>query len=78
VGERRTVEVHTECWWGNLRERDRLEVLGVVGRIILKCILKKYIGTTWTGLIWLRIVGGEDHCLGGQVNTLEYYTAVIN
>jgi len=27
--------VHTEFWWGNLRERENLEGLGVDGRIIL-------------------------------------------
>jgi len=27
--------------WGNLRERDHLEDLGVNRKVILKCILKK-------------------------------------
>jgi hypothetical protein len=39
-------EVHTGFWWGNLRERDHLEDLGINGRIIFKCISKL--------LIWLR------------------------
>jgi hypothetical protein len=30
------VEVYTEFWWGNLRERDPLEDPGVGGRIILR------------------------------------------
>jgi hypothetical protein len=29
-----TGEVHTAFWWGNLRERDHSEELGVDGRII--------------------------------------------
>jgi hypothetical protein len=29
-------EVHKRFWWGNLRERDHLEVLGVDMSIILK------------------------------------------
>jgi len=29
-------EVHTGFWWGNLRERDHLEDLGVDRRIILR------------------------------------------
>jgi hypothetical protein len=28
-------EVYTECWWGNLRERDHFEDPGVDGRKIL-------------------------------------------
>jgi len=28
-------EVYTECWWGNLRERDYLGDPGLDGRIIL-------------------------------------------
>jgi hypothetical protein len=34
-------EVHTGFWWGNLRERDNLEDLGVDGRIILKWMVKR-------------------------------------
>jgi len=32
----------TGFWWGNLRERDHLEIIGVDGRIILK----------WTFNMW--------------------------
>ena len=32
-------EAYTGFWWGNLRERDRLEDTGVDGRIILRWIL---------------------------------------
>jgi len=31
-----------EFWWGNIKERDHLVDLGVEGRIILKCSVKKY------------------------------------
>jgi len=30
------VEEYAGFWWGNLRERDQLEDLGIDGRIILK------------------------------------------
>jgi hypothetical protein len=30
------VDMHTGFWWGNLRERDNLEVLGIDVRIRLK------------------------------------------
>jgi hypothetical protein len=42
--------MHAEFWCGNLNERD----LGIDGRIILKCTLKKRDVRAWTGLVWLR------------------------
>ena len=33
-------EVRVGFWWGDLRERDRLEKLGLDERIILKWMLK--------------------------------------
>jgi uncharacterized protein YmfQ (DUF2313 family) len=48
-------EIRTGFWWGNLVERGNVENLRIYGRIILKCILKKYDGKAWTGFVWLRI-----------------------
>jgi hypothetical protein len=47
------VDVHTALWWGNLKEIDYVEDLGIGGRIILKRILRKSIGTACIGLMWL-------------------------
>jgi hypothetical protein len=44
---------------GNLSERDRFEDLVLDGRIILKCIFKKWFRRTWTSMIWLRIVTSD-------------------
>ena len=52
-------EVFTGFWWGNLRERDHLEELGVDGKIILRWIFRKRDVGEWTGLMWLRIGTGE-------------------
>jgi hypothetical protein len=35
-------DVYTGLWWGNLRERDHLEDLGVDRKITLKCIFRKW------------------------------------
>jgi hypothetical protein len=37
-----TAEVYTGFWWGNLRERDRLDDPGIEGRIILSWIFRKW------------------------------------
>jgi hypothetical protein len=34
-------DVYTGFWWGDMREREHLENLGVDGRIILKWGFKK-------------------------------------
>jgi hypothetical protein len=36
LGERKHGDLHPSVWWGNLREIDNLEGLGVDGRIILR------------------------------------------
>lgn len=49
-------EVHTNFWWGKLRERDDLEDL-LIGKItILKWIFKKYDGS----LVWTDLAQDKD------------------
>jgi len=52
--------VHTGFWWGNLRERDHVEHSDIHGRIILRCIFRKWNGGALIGFIWLGTgtVGG--------------------
>jgi hypothetical protein len=50
-------EVHTGFGGGIMKERDNFEDLDVDGRIILKCICRKWDGA-WNGFVWLRIGTG--------------------
>jgi hypothetical protein len=56
-----TGKLHTRFWWGDLREIDHFEHLGIDGRIIFKLILKTWDGEIWTELIWRRIGTGGGH-----------------
>jgi hypothetical protein len=44
-------EVHTGLWWGDLREREYLEDLGIDGMNIK--IFTKWYGVARTGFLWL-------------------------
>ena len=46
--------MYTGLWWGNVRERDHLGDSGVVGRIILRCIFRKWDVRVWTESSWRR------------------------
>jgi hypothetical protein len=48
--------VCTGFWWGYLREKDHLEDPGVGGRIILRCMFRKWIG----GVDWIELVQDTD------------------
>ena len=37
-----TGQVHTGIWWGDLREGDRVEDVGVEGRVILTFIVRAH------------------------------------
>jgi len=53
--------MHTGFWFGYLSEADRLEGVGMVVRIILKWIFRKWDVGAWAGLIRLRIETGGGH-----------------
>jgi len=51
-------EVHTVLWCGNLKERDHFENPGVDGRIILRWILRKWVGGGCTD--WIDMAQDRD------------------
>jgi hypothetical protein len=54
-------EARIGFWWGNLKERDHWEDLGVGGRMMLEWIFRKWDVGVWTVLGLLRIErGGEQ------------------
>jgi len=56
MGERRGVY---RIWWGNLK--NNLGDPSVDGRIILRCIFRKWGVGVWTGSSWLRTETGGGH-----------------
>jgi hypothetical protein len=43
-------EAYTGFWWGNMRESDNLEDLGLNWKVISKWTLKKWAGGRWFDL----------------------------
>jgi len=50
-------EMLTGFWWGNLKERDHFEELGVTQRIILEWILKK---VGWEDMDWINLAQNRN------------------
>jgi len=69
-------------WWITLKEIDILEEPRAERRIILKCILKKQDGKTWTGLYLYQIrkeEGSSEHCnkLSDSTQCQEFHVLLI-
>jgi len=54
-------EAYTGFWWGNLKEKDHLVDQGIVGRMILRYVFRKWDVGVWTGTSWIRIGTGGGH-----------------
>jgi hypothetical protein len=52
-----TIQVHTGFRWGNLRDRDHVECLGVDGRKILKMDLQE---VRWGGMVGTDLAQDRD------------------
>jgi hypothetical protein len=48
-------ELYRGFWWENMKERGHVEDLGIDGRILLKCMLRKHDAKSCTGFGWLKI-----------------------
>jgi hypothetical protein len=53
-------ELHPGFWWEKPTEGEHLEDLGIDRRIIMRWILKNWVGEARTGLIWLRLGRGVE------------------
>jgi hypothetical protein len=62
-------EMHTKFWFGSLKRRYSLEVIGIDGKIIFKWILRKRGWRLWTGFAQLRI-GTSGRLLEHGMNLL--------
>jgi hypothetical protein len=58
MGERRGIY---SFFWVYLGERNNLGDTGVDGRIIIRCIFRKWYVGIWTGSSWFRIGAGGMH-----------------
>jgi len=58
-------------WWGNRRETDHWEDLGIDGWIILGLISRRWDVGIWTGLGWPRIETGGGRTLVSAVMNLR-------
>jgi hypothetical protein len=66
--------VHTGFLWLSLVKIYNLEDTGIDGRIILKWLFKKFIGRSWTQLIWLRMgTGGRAGECGNKAPCMIQY-----
>jgi len=61
--------MHTEFWWGNVKERDRFEDPNVDVRIILKWIFRKWDG----GMDWTDLAQDRDG-LRAFVNAVKNFS----
>ena len=62
--------MHTQFWWGNLKEGNHLEDLCPDVRVIFTRIFIKWDGEAWTGLIWPRIVDRWRTVVSAVMNIL--------
>ena len=53
--DRAEIYMPVRCWCKSVNETDHCVKLNIVGRIILKLILKGHKRRMWTQFVWLRI-----------------------